>query len=203
MTRRPLQHALDELRFGRHGTLNLRSSLPTATEAVKRTESWLRLKQAEGAAEVLVITGRGNQSVGGVSVVREAVRRLLNMLTTRGVVAEHREHSPGSFVVRLLSLAAASGHRPASVLAIEPLVGPPTLDGLSEDTRGRLRALATLALEALGLKDPSRDFIQDEMLRQCTQLASTLPGAATAELREAQFRSAIDRAIDRLDEDLR
>jgi len=93
VSRHSLQHALDELRFGRTGTLNLRASLPTAAEAVKRTEAWLRMKQAEGAREVLVVTGRGNQSFARVPVVREAVRRLLSFLSTRGVVAEHSEHS--------------------------------------------------------------------------------------------------------------
>jgi len=105
--RRPLQHALDELRFGRSGTLNLRASLPTAAEAVKRAESWLRMKQAEGAREVLIVTGRGNHSFARVPVVREAVQRLLAYLSTRGVVEQHSEHSPGSFAVRLLPMTAA------------------------------------------------------------------------------------------------
>ena len=203
MTRRPLQHALDELRFGRNGTLNLRSSLPTATEAVRRTESWLRQRQADGATEALVITGRGSHSFGGVPVVREAVRRLLNMLTTRGVVAAHREHTPGSFVVRLLPLSAGSGRRMNVTSVAEPLLAPPTLEGLSDSTRDRLRALAALALEALGVRDPSPEFIRDEMERQCAQLAGSVAGASTAELRDAQLRAAIDRAIDRLDEELR
>ena len=101
MTRRPLQHALDEIRFGPTRTLNLRASLPSAADAVKRTDGWLRAKQIEGVREVLVITGRGNQSYARVSVVREAVRRLLNLLSTRGVVVDHSEHSPGAFAVRL------------------------------------------------------------------------------------------------------
>src|SRR4029434_5867410 len=104
--RRALQHALDELRFGRSRTLNLRTSLPTAAEAVKRTESWLRMKQAEGARVVLIVTGRGNHSFARVPVVREAVQRLLAYLSTRGVVEDHSEHSPGSVAVRVLALAA-------------------------------------------------------------------------------------------------
>jgi Smr domain-containing protein len=203
--RRPLQHALDELRFGRNGTLNLRASLPTAAEAVKRTESWLRMKQAEGAREVLVVTGRGNQSFARVPVVREAVRRLLSFLSTRGVVADHSEHSPGSFAVRLLPLnasmsRAASGTGPAAVLL--PL-DPPTLDGLSPDTLEQLRILASGTLQALGVRDPSPAFIEDEMQRQCAQLAATLPGAATADAREVLLRASITRAIERLDDDQR
>jgi hypothetical protein len=203
--RRPLQHALDELRFGRTGTLNLRTSLPTAAEAVKRAESWLRMKQAEGAREVLVVTGRGNHSFGGVSVVREAVRRLLGFLSTRGVVVDHSEHSPGSFVVRLAPLNAAITRRATGPLETTAVpLDPPTLEGLSEITRERLRALATGTLEALGVRDPSLKFVRDEMIRQCAQLAATAPhGVVTAADREVFLQAAIERAIERLDDDQR
>jgi Smr domain len=203
--RRSLQHALDELRFGRTGTLNLRGSLPTAADAVKRTEAWLRMKQAEGAREVLVVTGRGNQSFGGVPVVREAVRRLIAMLSTRGVVIDHSEHSPGSFAVRLAPIGAASARRDVTTTDdVEPVLAPATLDGLSEPTQDQLRRLATSTLQALGMRDPSPDFIRDEMVRQCGQLASSLPPVpVTAEERERLLQSAIARAIERLDDDQR
>jgi hypothetical protein len=202
--RRPLQHALDELRFGRNGTLNLRASLPTAAEAVKRTESWLRLKQAEGAREVLVVTGRGNQSFAHVPVVREAVRRLLSYLSTRGVVADHSEHSPGSFAVRLLPLTASGARQTSNATVVaEPVLDPPTLDGLSPTTRDQLRVLATGTLQALGVRDPSPEFIRDEMQRQCAQLAAVVSGAASADAREARLQAAIARAIERLDDDQR
>jgi hypothetical protein len=202
--RRPLQHALDELRFGRSGTLNLRTSLPTAAEAVKRTESWLRMKQAEGAREVLIVTGRGNHSFARVPVVREAVQRLLAYLSTRGVVEDHSEHSPGSFAVRLLPMTAAVKRPKAQADSIAPpLLSPPTLDGLSTVTRDQLRVLASGTLQALGIRDPSAQFIQDEMERQCAQLASTLPAAVTADEREASLRLAIARALERLDDDQR
>lgn len=201
MSRRPLQQALDEIRFGRTGTLNLRSSLPTAAEAVKRTETWLRMKQAEGLREVLVVTGRGNQSVGGVPVVREAVRRLLAFLSTRGVVVEHSEHSPGSFVVRLASLNAAHARRAQGGHDMPVPLDPPTLDGLSDVTREQLRVLATGTLGVLGVRDPSPEFIRDEMIRQCAELAAAIPyGVATAEERESLLRVAITRAIERLDD---
>lgn len=204
MIRRPLQHALDELRFGRNGTLNLRASLPTAAEAVKRTESWLRMKQAEGAREVLVVTGRGNQSFARVPIVREAVRRLLNYLSTRGVVADHSEHSPGSFAVRLLPLNASISRQTSSTGGAAGLpLDPPTLEGLSPDTLEQLRVLAAGTLQALGVRDPSPAFIEDEMQRQCAQLAGALPGAATADVRDAQLRASIARAIERLDDDQR
>jgi len=203
--RRSLQHALDELRFGQTGTLNLRASLPTAADAVKRTEAWLRMKQAEGAREVLVVTGRGNQSFARVPVVREAVRRLLGMLSTRGVVAEHSEHSPGSFAVRLAPISAASARRDVTTADVaEPVVAPPTLDGLTDETREILRRLAETALRALGIRDPSATFVRDEMVRQCSQLAASLPPTpASAADREQQLRLAITRAIERLDDDLR
>src|ERR1041385_4159950 len=96
-----LRQAFDEARFGAQRTLNLRESLPTPEAAAARTEAWLRQQQVDRADEVLIITGRGNQSEGGVSIVRDAVERLLYALRRRGVIETHREHSPGSFVVRL------------------------------------------------------------------------------------------------------
>ena len=201
MVRRPLQHALDELRFGRTGTLNLRTSLPTAAEAVRHTENWLRMKQAEGAREVLVITGRGNRSLDRTPVVREAVRRLLGFLSTKGVVADHSEHSPGSFAVRLAPLNAANPRRTTAAELVEPPLPPPTLDGLTAETRDQLRILAEASLQLLGVREPSPRFIQDEMLRQCAQLAASLPATmTTAGERERTLQSAIARAIERLDD---
>lgn len=163
------------------------------------------MKQAEGTREVLVITGRGNQSYARVPVVREAVRRLLAFLSTRGVVAEHREHSPGSFTVRLAPLSAAVARRSDGAIAsIAAPIAPPTLDGLAEETREQLRALAVGTLHALGVRDPPPTFIRDEMLRQCTLLAASLPPhAGTADQQEQSLRTAITRALERLDDDRR
>ncbi len=66
--------ALDEARFGMQRTLNLRESLPTVADAVARAEAWLRERQVTITGEVLIVTGRGKGSPGGVSVVREAIR---------------------------------------------------------------------------------------------------------------------------------
>ena len=185
--------------------LNLRASLPTAAEAVKRTEAWLRMKQAEGAREVLVVTGRGNQSFARVPVVREAVQRLLALLSTRGVVAEHSEHSPGSFAVRLAPISEANARRAVTTTNVtEPVAPPPTLDGLTDETRDLLHRLAADTLSALGVRDPSPQFVRDEMVRQCSQLAASLPPtSASASEREALLQSAIRRAIERLDDDQR
>jgi len=205
VVRRPLQHALDEIRFGPTRTLNLRASLPSAADAVKRTESWLRTKQVEGAREVLVITGRGNQSHAGVPVVREAVRRLLHLLSTRGVVLDHGEHSPGSFAVRLAPVTGARTSRTPGGDRSEPLppIGPPTLDGLSETTRQQLRKLAATALDALGVRDPSPSFVHDEMVRQCAELASAIPPGTSAAEREERLADAIRRALRFFQDDIR
>src|SRR5256885_9679213 len=96
--------AFDEAEFGIKNILNLRESLPTAADARYRAEAWLRERQISRASEVLVITGRGNQSPGGVSAVRAAIVSLLPLLRRRGVVSEWREPSPGSFVIRLASI---------------------------------------------------------------------------------------------------
>jgi DNA-nicking Smr family endonuclease len=70
----------DELRFGKQRTLNLREGLPSAAEAVQRAEQWLREQQVKGREEVLIITGRGVNSIGGIAVIRPAVERLLYSL---------------------------------------------------------------------------------------------------------------------------
>jgi hypothetical protein len=137
-------------------------------------------------------------------VVREAVQRLLAYLSTRGVVEQHSEHSPGSFAVRLLPLSAAAHRRDTPTTpAAAPVLDPPTLVGLAPATRELLRVLATGSLQALGIRDPSPQFVQDELERQCAQLAALLPAAATAADREAALQSAIARALERLDDDQR
>ena len=95
-----LHRALDEARFGRERTLNLRATLPRPKEAEARCEAWLRERQVAKSGELLVITGRGVNSWDGESVVREAIVRLLASLRRRGVVDAWYEHTPGSFVVR-------------------------------------------------------------------------------------------------------
>ena len=179
--------------------------MPNAADAVKRAEGWLRMKQAEGAREVLVITGRGNGSYARIPVVREAVRRLLGLLSTRGVVEAHSEHSPGSFAVRLAPLSAATARRSVTTAEAAPAEAPapPTLDGLLPETREQLRLLAAGTLHALGVRDAPPDFVQDEMTRQCALLASNLASAATASEQEQLLQRAIRHALERLDDDQR
>ena len=94
-----LQQAFDEVRFGATRTLNLRASLPTGAEAARRVDVWLRQHQMQQSGELLIITGRGNNSEDGISVVREATLRVFHELHRKGVVQEFVEHTAGSFVV--------------------------------------------------------------------------------------------------------
>lgn len=202
-----LQQAFDELQFGPSKTLNLRELLPTADQAVARAESWLRERQVARAGEVLVITGRGNASEGGVSVVREAVAKLLVSLKRRGVVTSSREHTAGSFVVRLAPVTALFDGGPrkreltqreierARVLASRD---PVALQGLQPETRRLLRLLAERSLEGLGATRLDGRFVTDEMVRQFGRIAPALP---TDGDRELQLRSAIRLALAELDED--
>jgi hypothetical protein len=189
-----LRQAFDEVRFGAKRTLNLRETLPSAADAVSRAEAWLRQQQVDRAGEVLIITGRGNQSEGGVSVVREAVIRLLLVLKRRGVVSGHDEHTAGSFVVKLADVSALweSPRRNRGRGLAPPPPTPPSLDELPADVRIMLRNLAERALEGLGVKDTAT-FLQGEMLKQFGAIAASVGDAPG---REDRLRAAIRVALD-------
>lgn len=189
----------DELRFGAERTLNLRELRPTAEEAARRAETWLREKQVQRAGEVLVITGRGKGSEGGISVVREAVVRLLASLRRRGVVETVQEHTAGSFVVELAPLSALlnAGRRRREQPPPSPAPDPLALEGLEPDTRRALRDLAVHALNFYGLRDSAPEFVRQEMQRQFDRLA---PGVPEGSGREARLREAIRRAAEEYDE---
>ena len=191
---RGLRQAFDEVRFGTQNTLNLRDTLPTAAAAEARTEAWLRQRQVDRAGEVLIVTGRGNQSEGGVPVVREAVQRLLLVLRRRGVVSGHREHTPGSFIVTLAPVQALwEAPRRNRGRGAAPLAAtPPSLDELSAETRAMLRDLAERSLEGLGVKDTA-GFVQGEMLRQFGAIAAAIGEGPDRETRlAAAIRAALD-----------
>lgn len=192
-----LWQAFDDVRFGGRRTLNLRASLPTAAEAAARTEAWLRDQQVAAAGEVLIVTGRGNQSDGGVSPVREAVIRQLHALRRRGVVAGHAEHTPGSFVVTLAPMQALieAPRRSREKTAPAKQAAPPSLDSLGGDTRLLLRSLAERVLDSLGVQDRT-PFMEGEMLRQFGILARSVDAGATGDQREAALQRAIRRALD-------
>lgn len=189
--------AFDEVRFGRENMLDLRSSLPTAAEAIHRSELFLRERQVTGADAVLIITGRGNQSADGVPVVRPAVEKVLARLRRAGVVAQWSEHTPGSFVITPAPLRALfeapRRHREAPRhVAVDPSV----LTGLEQGTRDVLRQLAIRTLHALSA--PAEDsFVQDEMQRQFGVLSAAV---AAGPDREARLCAAARRVLDEMDD---
>jgi hypothetical protein len=198
ISRSSILKAFDEVEFGSKNTFNLRESLPSAADARFRTEAWLRERQISQATEVLVITGRGNNSPNGVSVVREAILSLLPFLRRRGVVSEWREHSPGSFVVKLGSISSLleAPRRKGDRTPIAPTVNPESLKNLERSTLELLRRLAIRTLETLGAREPDK-FVEAEMLSKFHSLAG---GINPGEQGEARLREAIKAALDQLDE---
>jgi hypothetical protein len=192
-----LQQAFDEVRFGASRTLNLRAALPTASEAAQRVENWLRQHQVQQSGEVLIITGRGNNSEDGVSKVREASLRTFHELRRKGVVQDFAEHTAGSFVVTLAPVKAMfdAAKRRREQTPLPPLAAPPTLAALSEETRQQLRTLAERSLDALGMRDRG-PFVEGEMLRLFGSLAASVPEGAD---RERRLRVAIDAAMSEYD----
>jgi hypothetical protein len=195
-----LWQALDEARFGAERTLNLRASLPTPDDATRRADAWLRQQQIAQLGDVLIITGRGKGSPEGVSVVREAVIRLLHSLKRKGVVAGHEEHTPGSFVVKLAPmhelLEAPQRLRDRARKSQTPArPDPRSLEALQPQTRDLLRDLASRALDHLGVRDRG-PFLEGEMLRQFSVLAAAVPEGVD---RERRLREAIWRAMEAYD----
>ena len=189
-----LQQAFDEVRFGAARTLNLRQSLPTGAEAARRLEAWLRQHQAQQSGELLVITGRGNNSESGIAVVREATIRVFHELRRKGVVEDFAEHTPGSFVVTLAPMQAMLDARRGdsrSAPPVPPAPAPPTLSALDDSTRDQLRILAERSLDALGVRERG-PFVESEMLRLFGELAVEAGGGSE---REARLRAAIARKL--------
>lgn len=192
-----LQQAFDEVRFGAARTLNLRGSLPTGAEAARRVEAWLRQHQVQQSGELLIITGRGNNSESGVAVVREAALRAFHDLRRKGVVQEFAEHTPGSFVVTVAPLKAMldARQRGAGTTVVPPPAAPPTLSALDDSTRDQLRVLAERSLDALGVRERG-PFVEIEMLRLFGELAAS---AGSGSDREVRLRAAIRRALSEID----
>jgi len=190
--------AFDEAEFGPKNILNLRESLPTAADARFRAEAWLRERQVSRANEVLLITGRGNQSPGGVTAVRAAIVALLPALRRRGVVIEWREHTPGSFVVKLGSISSLldAPRRKRDRALVAKAADPRALAELESSTLSLLRRLAVRSLESLGVRKPEK-FVDTEMLSKFNSLAG---GVAPGVEGEARLREAISAALDQLDE---
>ena len=195
----PVWRAFDEADFGSKNSLNLRDSLPSVADATYRTEAWLRERQVSGAKEVLIISGRGNRSPGGVSVVRQAILNLLPTLRRRGVVSEWREHSPGSLVVRLEPISAllnAPRRKRDRETAPPQTLDPQALTALDKTTLRLLRSLAIRSLESLGVRTPE-EFVGAEMLAKFNSLAGSIP---PGEGSEGRLQRAITAALEQLDE---
>jgi hypothetical protein len=189
-----LWHALDEAAFGSERTLNLRDSLPSAADARARTESWLRARQVTKPDEVLIITGRGNQSPGGIGIIRKEILAMMPSLRRRGIVESWKEHSPGSIVVKLASTSAllSAGKRRRDTSADKNPEVKQSISGLERETVALLRQLALSNLEALGVES-AEEFVRAEMARSFSILSSAIP---EAERTEAALRSSIRKAID-------
>lgn len=188
--------ALDEASFEPARTLNLRASLPSAAEAAARADSWLRERQMAKAGDVLVITGRGKSSDGGVAVLKPAIERLLFSLRRRGVVAAWREHNEGSFVVSLAPITALFDAPTRNRQEVAPQPVPGSLVGLSAETLELLREVARRSLEELGITSPARGFVEDEMGRTFARLSHALP---PSEDREEALRAALLHALAELE----
>lgn len=194
-SRHALPRAFDTLRFGRERTLNLRLLKPTAAIAAQHVEQWLRLMQVQGATEVLVITGRGNQSVDNYSPVREAIVRLLPSLRRRNIIQRYIEHTAGSFVVEPAPMSALFDaprrrrERPSCAHTSTPL----SLAALDAETIRQLRDLASMTLSGLGMHSPTTAVLQDEMQHQFASLTAGIPQDSD---HEAVLQQAIQRAAE-------
>jgi hypothetical protein len=187
--------AFDEIRFGPERTLNLREGLPSAREAAERAERWLREQQVRGSAEVLVITGRGNQSVGGIPIIRPAIEKLLFSLRRRGVVTGHSVHNPGAFTVTLAPLRSLmEAPRRKRERDARPPAGS-EIHGLDGDTLRLLRDLSERSLASLGVV-PDDHTMSDEMQRH---LRTIVPALTSGKKTEDQLREALRRAITEYD----
>jgi len=170
----------------------VRSSLPTAVEAAERTEAWLRERQVSAGGEVLIITGRGSHSEGGVAVVRPAVERRLARLRRLGVVSSVAEYNPGAFVVVLAPLREmlAAQRRRKDPPAKPADAG--VLITLEPATRSVLRELALCTLEQLGAAH-TEEIIADEMTRQFSRLVLAVGEGSD---RESRLRAAARAALE-------
>jgi hypothetical protein len=195
-----LWQSFDEATFGQDRMLNLRESLPSAAEARARAESWLRMRQVIKPGDVLVVTGRGNQSPGGVGIVRNAIMALMPSLRRRGVVKSWREHTPGSLIITLAPvttlLAAPKRNREEEYNRRGAMIATPeSLAALEPETLAQLRRLAILTIESLGVDNPT-PFVEDEMKRVFATLTVTLPVSAD---REGTLQRAMRSAIEELE----
>jgi hypothetical protein len=185
--------SIERARFGPLRTLNVRVSLLNAEESARRVESWLRSKQVELSGDVLIITGRGASSIGGVPVIKESTERTLSRLRRAGVIQAFGEDTAGSFVVQLAPLRSLL-EAPARRRGTRPSAPKKTasIHGLTSETRDQLRYLAGRAIDALGVNEPTENQIVTEMERHFSIFARTAPAGADT---DRWLNSAIGRAL--------
>lgn len=149
------------------------------------------------AVEALVITGRGNNSPDGVSVVRAAIVHLFASLRRRGVIQDVSEHTPGSFVVTFAKLSAVrdAPQRSRNPHELVPR-DPAQLAALEPETRALLRLLAKRAIEELGV-EPTPDFVEQEMVAQFAAAAPAIPEGSD---REQRLRDVLRAALHEYDD---
>jgi len=189
-----LWQAMDEANFGLGRTLNLRDSLPAAAEARARAEVWLKARQVTEAGDVLVITGRGNQSMNGIGVIRQEILALLPSLRRRGIVSAWKEHTPGSFVISLAPINAlldAPKRRRSEPLERSAVSAPASLAALEPETLRLLHELAIQNLEMIGVV-AAGSFVGPEMERTFAALAGSITSGPDM---EKALRDAITNAI--------
>jgi hypothetical protein len=185
--------SIERARFGPLRTLNVRVSLLSGEESARRVESWLRSKQVELSGDVLIITGRGAGSIGGVPVIKESTLRVLNRLRRAGVIQAFGEDTAGSLVVQLAplrSLLEAPVRRKGLQSSIPK--NKASIQGLKSETRDQLHYLASRAIDALGVKKPSESQILTEMERHFSVFARTAPVGVDT---DRWLNSAISRAL--------
>lgn len=122
----------------------------TGDEARRRTEQWLRDRQAERVRTVIVVTGRGLHSQG-IPVIRNEVEHLLQELRGKLVVRWESAHFGGGFQVEL---------RPPP----EPDRRPEPVPALLREADLTLRRRAEEALWDLGI-DPTPALLEAEIRR--------------------------------------
>lgn len=198
MSGRTLAGAFDAVAFGPAKTLDLHA-FQSVDDAVRHTESWLRERQVSQAGRVLVITGRGARSAGGVPVMRPAIQKLLTRLRRLGVVERTQDHTEGSFTVTLAPVTALfeAPLRARSRESPKPPMDERAFAGLSERTRASLRLLAEWMLESLGVQ-ATPALVADEMRRQLSLLT---PGLPAGEDRDRALQRIARQAVESMEEE--
>ena len=191
-----LHHAFDEARFGDQRTLNLRDRCRPSTPPTTRADAWLRQQQVDAPSEVLIITGRGNNSEGGVSpsFARPSIACCTRCAGAAWSTA-HEEHTPGSFVVTLAPVSALWESPQAQSRTRRrppPPPTPPSLDDARRRHATMLRNLAERALEGWASRTPRLSFRErcSSSSARSRRRSATRPAATNA------FARAIRAALD-------